>query len=401
MNRRIAGVVAEYNPLHCGHAYHLRETREKTGAWAVVATLSSDFVQRGVPACLDKMTRAQMALMSGVDLVLELPVLFSCHNAGVFANAAVDLLAGTGLVTDLAFGVEDDLTDANTISDILIQEPPSFKEHLRRNLSEGYSFVEARARALDALVPGAGATVSRPNNSLALAYIRRIREKDYSLELCPIRRMGAGYHEEDQAEIMSATGIRKAVEREGTAAVSHALQAGPFALLCERVREGRAVFSMDAYWRMVRAVLIREPEESLKGVAEMGEGIERRLKSAAAESRDWTDFLDRSTSRRYTRGRIQRHVVHVLTGLDHWTNRAAQRLGPPYIRVLGATERGRVLLRDMRDTATLPVVTRSSGTACPLGRRTSRLEHLATSLWEGLLPVIECRREAVTRPLML
>jgi predicted nucleotidyltransferase len=300
--------------------------------------------------------------MSGVDLVLELPVLFSCHNAGVFADAAVDLLAGTGLVTDLAFGVEGPLEDANTISDILIQEPQSFKERLRECLAEGFSFVEARARALDSLVPGAGATVSRPNNSLALAYIRRIRERGYDMTPCPIMRTGAGYHEEGHMEIMSATGIRKAVERGGTDAVRHALEPGVFSLLQERVGEGRAVFSTEAYWKLARAVLIREPAERLKRLAEMGEGIEMRLKAAALRSRDWAEFLDRTTSRRYTRGRIQRHVAHILVGLDHWTNRAAQRLGPPYIRVLGATERGRVLLREMRQTATCPVVTRSSGT---------------------------------------
>ena len=94
-------------------------------------------------------------------------------------------------------------------------------------------------------------------------------------------------------------------------------------------------------------------------------------------------------------------MAHVLLGIDHWTNRAAQRLGPPYIRVLGAGGRGRVLLREMREKATLPVVTKSSGTASPLGRVVADLEHLAAELWEGLTPVTRPRREAKSPPLML
>ncbi len=401
MKKRIAGIIAEYNPFHRGHAYHLKSARQKTAAWAVVVTLSSDFVQRGEPACLEKMTRTAMALSSGVDLVLELPILFSCHNAGVFANAAVDILAATGLVTDLCFGIEDELINADTIADILIHEPQSFKERLRKNLSEGYSFVEARARAIEEMLPGSGAWMAKPNNSLALAYVQRIRQKKYNLQPCPVRRIGAGYHEDSCETIMSASGIRKTIARAGIEAVSHALEPGSFHLLSESLQEGRGVFSMESYWRLVRAVLIREPAKSLRQAAEMGEGIECRLQKAARQSSSWTDFLDRTTSRRYPRGRIQRHVAHILLGLDHWTNRAAQRLGPPYIRILGATEKGRGLLREMRDTATLPVVTKSSGTSSPLGRRTAHLEHTGIALWEGLVPGMRCRREAQSFPLML
>lgn len=393
--------MAEYNPLHLGHSYHLRTAREKLRAWATVVVLSSDFVQRGEPACLDKMTRARMALANGVDLVLELPVLFSCHNAGVFAKGAIDLLAATGVVTDLAFGVEDDLTNASTISDILIQEPLSFKESLRMNLSEGYSFVEARAMALESLVPGAGALLAKPNNSLALAYLTHIRARRYPMVPCPVRRIGAGYHDEGRERIMSATGVRKAVASEGLQSVSRALPPESKVILGESLEKGCAIFSMEPYWRLVRATLIRESLEHLRSMAEMGEGIERRLKKAAMESHCWDDFLDRTTSRRYPRGRIQRHAAHVLLGVDHWTNRAAQRLGPPYIRVLGAREKGRFLLREMRDKATLPVVTKSSGTASSLGRVVSNLEHVAASLWEGMIPGTRPRREAETPPLML
>ena len=145
---RVAGIVAEYNPLHRGHAYHMEETKRILKAEALVVALSSDFLQRGEPACVNKWTRTTMALESGADLVLELPALFSCHNASVFANAGVDILAATGVVTHLSFGMENPEVPLEPLADILLQEPPHFKTELRGFLDLGLSYAEARSRAL-------------------------------------------------------------------------------------------------------------------------------------------------------------------------------------------------------------------------------------------------------------
>lgn len=128
----VAGIVAEYNPLHRGHLHHIKKTRELCAAEAVIAVLSSNFVQRGEPALLDKWTRAEMALRCGIDLVVELPVIFSAHNAGVFANAAVDILAAAGVVTHLSFGAENPDCLADSIIDILLEEPEPFKLSLKK-----------------------------------------------------------------------------------------------------------------------------------------------------------------------------------------------------------------------------------------------------------------------------
>ena len=145
----VAGIVAEYNPLHKGHLYHIKKARELCSAEAVAVVLSSDFVQRGEPALLDKWTRAEAALRCGVDLVIELPVIFSSHNAGVFANAAVDILAATGVVTHLSFGAENPDCLVDSIVDILLKEPEPFKPLLKKHLACGLSYVEARARATE------------------------------------------------------------------------------------------------------------------------------------------------------------------------------------------------------------------------------------------------------------
>ncbi|HQF91885.1 MAG TPA: nucleotidyltransferase family protein, partial [Synergistaceae bacterium] len=174
MSEAVVGIIAEYNPLHNGHFHHLARAREESGARGVVVVLSSYFVQRGEPAMVDKWARTAMALACGADVVLELPTVFSCHNAGVFANAAVDLLAALGGVTHVAFGMEEPQGDLETLGAILMEEPEAFKSALQRFLQEGFSFVESRSRALETLVPGSASLLRGSNNTLALAYCCRI-----------------------------------------------------------------------------------------------------------------------------------------------------------------------------------------------------------------------------------
>ena len=190
----VVGIVAEYNPFHKGHLLHIRRARELCGAQAAVAVLSSAFVQRGEPALADKWTRAKAALACGADLVLELPVLFSAHNAGVFANGAVDILAAARAVTHLSFGAEnpDCLTDS--IIDMILEEPEAFKLSLKKHLAEGFSFVEARARAADEIIPGSARVLAGSNNTLALAYMARIKKKSYALAPLPVLRGRKRYY---------------------------------------------------------------------------------------------------------------------------------------------------------------------------------------------------------------
>ncbi|HOU33493.1 MAG TPA: nucleotidyltransferase family protein, partial [Synergistaceae bacterium] len=213
MSEAVVGIIAEYNPLHNGHFHHLARAREESGARGVVVVLSSYFVQRGEPAMVDKWARTAMALACGADVVLELPTVFSCHNAGVFANAAVDLLAALGGVTHVAFGMEEPQGDLETLGAILMEEPEAFKSALQRFLQEGFSFVESRSRALETLVPGSASLLRGSNNTLALAYCCRIRSRGYALRPVRIQRVGSGYHHRDLVPFASATAVREGLRR--------------------------------------------------------------------------------------------------------------------------------------------------------------------------------------------
>ncbi len=384
----VAGIVAEYNPLHRGHLHHIKKTRELCAAEAVIAVLSSNFVQRGEPALLDKWTRAEMALRCGIDLVVELPVIFSAHNAGVFANAAVDILAAAGVVTHLSFGAENPDCLADSIIDILLEEPEPFKLSLKKYLTAGFSYVEARARAAEEMLPGSAALLSGSNNTLALSYMMRIKKKNYSLRPVPVKRLGSAYNCTELEELPSASAIRAALRKGKKSEALLHMPAAAAEILEGAIGARRACVSHDAFWKLLRAVLLRTKAEELANCAEIGEGVEYRMREAAREAKSFEEWTDACTSKRYPAARLRRSAVHAVLGLDHWTNRAAQRLGPPYLRVLGMNEKGRELLREMRKKAALPAAATYGRAArlSPYAAKAARYEALACELWEELIP---------------
>jgi len=396
----LAGVIAEYNPFHNGHLYHMRKAKEITGSSAVAVVLSSHFVQRGEPSFIDKWARAQMALAGGADLVLELPAVFACHNAGVFASAAVDILYATGIVTQLVFGMENPQAPLAEAADTLNGEDNAMRERLKESLSRGFSYVESRSKAVGAAKPHLAELLKQPNNSLAVAYVQRIRGMGYNVEPVPIGRLGEGYHSEKPETMASATMIRKAFRNGDAETAQGAMPQFASGLVKREMERGRCIVSLDTYWRMARSFLALN-RRSAERSAEMSEGFHNRLADAAVRSANWEDLVERCVSRRYPRGRVQRHIAHCLFGLDHWTNRGLQRLGPPYIRVLGWNTKGKKMLATMRKTALLPVIYRPFGHPGSYAKTVADYEFRVSHLWETLVPSPQPRKEALEPPVML
>lgn len=394
------GIVAEYNPLHKGHLYHIKQARALAEAETVVVVMSGNFLQRGEPALLDKWRRAEMALAAGVNLVLELPVVFSSHNAGVFASSAVDILALSGVVSHISFGVESPDWDVNRILSILLEEPAGFKQFLQSFLKKGYSFVEARSLALETIIPGSSNELRQPNNILALSYLSRIRQKKWNLTPVPVKRIGAGYHETGVCEFPSAAGVRKMLAKGEIDEALDLLPASTAKILRHSIEAGRTLLDSDNLWQLLRAALLRASPQEISQFAEIGEGIEHRLRKTALTCKTFEEWSTRCTSKRYPRGRIQRHAVHFLLGLGHWTNRAFQRTGPAYIRVLGTDAAGRKLLREMRGKALLPVITRYGDANGAQARKMIAFDMLAAEIWEQLIPNGEYGREHTRKVLI-
>ena len=380
----VAGIIAEYNPLHGGHLYQLRQVRERLGPeTAVLCAMSGSFVQRGDFALLPKHARAEAAVRSGADLVLEIPLSWACAPAERFARGGVEVLLGTGLVTHLAFGSESgDALAVRRAAEGL--ESPDFPERLRRQLGGAVSFAAARQRALAELIGAEGADVlSRPNDILAVEYTKALRWAGGGAELIAIPRKGAG-HDGDGGEYPSAGSIRRML-RDGRRAEALAAMAPAMRTLYEAAeRAGQApVFAANAE-RAILAQLRRMGEEDFQALDAGGEGLGNRFAAAAREASSVEEVLERAKTKRYAYARLRRMVLWAYLGLFPET----LPVRVPYLRVLAANGRGRALLAEMRKRAALPVLTKPAGVRrlSPEAQAVFRQEARATDLYTLAFP---------------
>ena len=213
---QVNGIIAEYNPFHNGHLYQLKRSLEETGADYTVVAMSGNFVQRGSAALLDKHTRAEMALLGGADLVLELPALYAASSAEFFAAGAIRLLDQLGVVDTVSFGSElGDTALLKKAAEILVQEPADFSSSLKHYLKEGMSYPNARTEAIIQHYPefnGQDSIFSSPNNILGIEYIKALLRQNSSIRPVTIKRLGNGYHDRSAgAPFCSALAIRQAL----------------------------------------------------------------------------------------------------------------------------------------------------------------------------------------------
>ena len=379
-----AGIIAEYNPLHLGHCCQLRRLRALLGEETpVICAMSGNFVQRGDFALLGKHARAEAAVRSGADLVLEIPLSWACAPAERFAQGGVEVLLGTGLVTDLVFGSES--ADAGAIrsaTEALLG--PDFPEALRRELAGPHSFAAARQRALAGLIGEEGAEVlSRPNDILAVEYAKALSREGSEVHLVPILRQGAG-HDQDGGEYPSAGSIRRMIQ-EGRRAEALAAMAPAMREIYEAEEaRGRApVFAAGAE-RAILAQLRRMGEADFLALDAGGEGLGNRLAAAAREAASLEELLDRAKTKRYAYSRLRRLALWAYLGLRPETLPARV----PYLRPLAMNQRGRALLAEARRRGALPILTKPADVRrlTPEAQAVFRREVLATDLYTLAFP---------------
>ena len=216
---KVAGIIAEYNPFHKGHQYHIEETRKKTGADYVVVVMSGDYVQRGEPAIADKYMRTQMALSGGADLIIEMPTIYATASAEYFATAGIGILDKLGCVDYLSFGSEwADIEDFSAYASLFLEEPEEYKEILQEQLKLGKSFPEARAFAAGKILfnskpEKAIEFLKEPNHILGLEYIKALKRRNSSIEPIVVKRKDNHYHESELTKgYSSATAIRQTMQ---------------------------------------------------------------------------------------------------------------------------------------------------------------------------------------------
>lgn len=347
----VAGIIAEYNPFHRGHGWQIGEIRRRLGEdTAVAVCMSGNFVQRGDFAILDKHARAEMALLGGADLVLELPTPWACAGAERFAQGGVAVLAATGVVTHLVFGCESGALEPLQAA-VECLEREEYHENLRRITDKGISFAAARQEALHKLT-GAAECLSQPNNALAVEYLRALKAQGSDIRPLALPRVGADHDSREESEFPSASAIRRRLLSGGD--WRGMLPEASAHIVSREIEAGRAPAVMDNCRRAVLAQLRRMSEEDFRPYDGGNEGLYHRFYAAVHAAVSPEGILETAKTRRYPLARLRRMLLQSYLGVPQ----AAQGETPPYIRVLGANERGRALLRQMRKTASLPVITK-------------------------------------------
>ena len=337
------GVVCEFDPMHLGHERLLRQAKADTGL-PVVCAMSGNYIQRGGMACLNKFARAEMAVLCGADLVVELPTPWAMATAERFADGGVSLLAGCG-VKRLYFGSEcGDIAALDAAAEALLRE--EFQADILRELQTGLSYAVARQAALEKRIGGSASLLSQPNNTLAVEYLKAIRRRELPLSAATVRRTDGGHH-----GAASASQIR-ALLAAGQAADAFALMPPAAAgILGREMKKGLAPADPARLETAMLSRLRLMDEADFAPYDGGGEGLYRRVYRAVQAGVSLGDILTRATTKRYPTARVRRMLWATFLNLE------PPPAEIPYVRVLSATADGRRLLRQMRNHG-VPVLTK-------------------------------------------
>ena len=309
---RMAGIVAEYDPFHKGHAWQLKEARRLTGADAVVVVMSGFFTQRGAPACLSPLLRAACALESGADAVLLLPAAWSLRSAEGFALGAMAILRGAG-ADAVSFGAETP-DPALLQRAAALQDDPAVREALRRGLASGLGWAAAMQAAAASADAEAGEAMGRPNNTLGLAYMRAARSLGWAPDFVPVQRLGEHADAHASAGFASGTAVRAAMAANDRAFLHDALPPWSETAVLEAMDSGSAV-APDALDQALLARLRTMDTADYAALPDCSEGIEQALRKAASKACTQEELIGLVSGRRYPRARVRRLCASALLGL--------------------------------------------------------------------------------------
>ncbi len=376
---RVVGLVTEYNPFHNGHLYHLNKSKELTGATHSVAVMSGHFLQRGEPALLDKWSRAEMAVSCGVDLVVELPVVYSCATADQFARGSVSLLDRMGIVNALSFGSESGEVELFREIGYLLANPPKEMElKLREHLNKGFSFARSQQLALQECCDSSEMRLffQQPNNILGMLYVKHLFLCGSSIQPHTIQRIGAGYHSVELQQISSATGIRQHIESGGSLqALKETMPESSFRVLENYRNENKKFVMTDDFAQGLMMLLKRMTVDEFKQVTDVTEGLENRLWECAHQVHHWKDFSHCVKSKRYPYTRVQRMLMHILLNIKKPDTTFWYQQGhPEYLRILAFNQLGRELINLCKKESSVPIITKTAHYQPATQRASDQLE---------------------------
>ena len=357
---KILGIIAEYNPFHNGHLYHINQSKELVNPEYTVCIVSGNFVQRGNVSIIDKWSKTEMALRGGANLVIELPTIYSISSAENFSEGCIKILSSFKSDTVLSFGSEcGDINTLDRFAEILYKEPPEYKSLLNHELQTGVSYPKARENALLMYVNDIrkyANTLSCPNNILGIEYLKAIKRLKSNILPITLKRFGV---EHDSSNIVdsfaSATHIRTLLCENKD--ISKLVPRFTYDILARQINSGKSVLDIAAFEREILYSLRRMTNNEIKNLPDVTESLANSLIYAINSCNSYSEVIDMVKSKTYTLSRIKRILLYALLGItkDDMEN---SRKTKPYIRVLGLDEKGKELLSELaKSNSKVPVIT--------------------------------------------
>lgn len=389
---KVVGLIAEYNPFHNGHAYHIKKAKEITGADKVLVVMSGNYVQRGAPAIMPKHLRAKCALEAGASVVLELPVAYAAGSAEYFASGAVSLLERTGCTDALCFGSEcGDSRLLKKTARIAADEPTEYRMILREALRTGMSFPLARQTALKSCLKNdtLNQILEQPNNILGIEYLKALYKTNSSIKAYTVRRISSGYHDKELAEYYSsASAIRKVIaSTDDLSGLRNQMPSFCIRYL-ETAYQNRYPVFTDDFSLLLKHRLLYENTDSLMRYMDVTEELAGRIMNHLNEFISFEQFVRKIKTKDMTYARISRCLMHILlqiTAADMKEYEAAG--GCQYAHLLGFRKDSTELLTQIKEHTQIPLLSRLTRTErlSPVALKQLGQDIFASNLYESIV----------------
>lgn len=358
----ITGIITEYNPFHNGHLHHLESAKSQNNCDGVVCIMSGNFVQRGGPALIDKWERASMAIENGVDLVIELPTFYALSSAEYFAKGSLSILDSLGIINNIFFGSEcGNVEDLIKISQVLVNEPSEFKEELKINLKNGLTFAKAREISLIKILQDENLSqiLQNSNNILGIEYIKAIISLNSKITPLTLKREGSNYNDKNlSCNFASATSIRESLKSSNSIHNLKAFMPNESYEILKNLQEKNYPFTFEeSMFKFIKYKIVSECI-SFNKLSEVSEGLDNKIIKEIYNSSSYENFILNIKSKRYTFTKISRILTQIFIGLDFYNSQELFNKDLLYARILGFNNKGKEILKEMKKTASIPLITK-------------------------------------------
>lgn len=375
---KTAGIIAEFNPFHNGHEYHIAQTKAVTGADYCVIVMSGNYVQRGTPAMIDKYTRTRMALEGGADLVLELPVPFAASSAQIFARSAVGLLDKLGCIDALSFGSESASIDLlSQIAAVLLDEPEEYRAYLQKALKNGLSYPSSVYQAVvHFLLSGLDQSASMiekvvqicdqlrsPNNVLGIEYLKALRELESTIAPYALQRKGDAHNSlELSDELSSASAIRNWSEK--TESIYGIRKFVPQSAFEQMQNAFHHIFPITEDDFSLQLGHVLTSDDDITRFADMTPELADRIKAHLNTPYTFRELAAELKSKNVTRARINRALMHAILNITKDDMVAYHAHGYCcYARILGFKKNSSELLHKIKQNTSIPIISKLADAA--------------------------------------